>query len=820
MIKAFPYWLLLILILVIVSGCKSVDNDSNTDLGSTTLLPDYDGPAATSADAERFQKNVWDNLRDSDRCGNCHGLTGPQQSPLFARDDDVNLAYQAALSIVDTTTPANSLLVTKVTSGHNCWLSITSACGDVLTAYIEAWLNPNDPQPGNNEIVLVEPTLREPADGKRFPDDTALFSTTVWPVLTEYCATCHSDEADFPQAPYLAQSDVNVAYEAVRSGQRIDLDDPSNSRLVVRLQEEFHNCWSDCQQDADEMLVAITQLANGIVATPLDSQLVHSKALSLYDGIVASGGSRFDDYLIARYEFKSGSGDTLFDTSGIEPALNLTIDGVEGEDYQWVGGWGLELTSASARGSSSTSSKLAQRLSASDAYTIEAWLVPANVTQEGPARIISYSANTLSRNFTFGQTLYNYNFAQRSSSTDVNGLPMLSSADADEVLQATQQHVAMTYSSLEGRKIYVNGELVAAEQETVGDNLNDWDENYTLLFGAEADGSSPWQGKFRMVAIHEQALSAERIQQNMGAGVGERYFLLFNISDFVDVEKSYMLLEVSQFDSYSYLFHTPRYVNLSETANDLIDFPIKGLRIGINGAESAVGQVYRNLDGQVTANYQTLSTLGTIISLQQGAEFDEFFLTFEQLGSNTNVVLEPVPAQPAMPADSEPQPRIGLRTYGEINATMSRLTDIATTQSSVQTTYETVVQQLPTDSRIDGFLSSHQVAISQLAIEYCNALVEDTTLRSSYFPGFDFGAAANLAFDTTAKRDLLLDPLINRINGDTLLSQPDPVEVKQELNNLIDRLTSCGTACSSDRTLTVAKSSCTALLSSAVMVVQ
>ena len=35
-------------------------------------------------------------------------------------------------------------------------------------------------------------------------------------------------------------------------------------------------------------------------------------------------------------------------------------------------------------------------------YSIEAWVVPANVTQEGPARIISYSAGDSNRNFTLG----------------------------------------------------------------------------------------------------------------------------------------------------------------------------------------------------------------------------------------------------------------------------------------------------------------------------------------------------------------------------------------------------------------------------------
>ena len=52
--------------------------------------------------------------------------------------------------------------------------------------------------------------------------------------------------------------------------------------------------------------------------------------------------------------------------------------------------------------------------------------------------------------------------------------------------------------------------------------------------------------------------------------------------------------------------------------------PLRGMRIGLNGAEPHVGQAYRLLDTTITdANYsaatgQTLSTVGTIIGLEQG----------------------------------------------------------------------------------------------------------------------------------------------------------------------------------------------------------
>ena len=40
---------------------------------------------------------------------------------------------------------------------------------------------------------------------------------------------------------------------------------------------------------------------------------------------------------------------------------------------------------------------------------------------------------------------------------------------------------------------------------------------------------------------------------------------------------------------------------------------------------------------------QLISRQGTVIPLEKGPDQDEFFLTFEVLGSSTNVVTEPLP---------------------------------------------------------------------------------------------------------------------------------------------------------------------------------
>ena len=151
---------------------------------------------------------------------------------------------------------------------------------------------------------------------------------------------------------------------------------------------------------------------------------------------------------------------------------------------------------------------------------------------------------------------------------------------------------------------------------------------------------------------------------------------------------------------------------------------------------------------------------------------------------------------------------------------MSQATGISMANPDVMATYQAVKQQLPTLTDIDIFVSSQQMGITQLAIEYCNALVEDTSARASYFAGFDFSAAASQAFDSTAKRDTVFDALITNTVGNNLTTQPSDSDIKTELNSLTDKLTACGNSCAADRTETVVKAVCAATIANAAMLVQ
>ncbi len=126
----------------------------------------------------------------------------------------------------------------------------------------------------------------------------------------------------------------------------------------------------------------------------VNPDLVYSKAVRLVDGTPASGGNRYEDAQIALWEFKTGNGLIAYDTSGVDPAIDLTFSG----DVSWYGGWGITIGNneaqgpGKARGSTTASKKLYDILQAAGEFSIEAWVVPANVTQE-MAQIVSYSSS-------------------------------------------------------------------------------------------------------------------------------------------------------------------------------------------------------------------------------------------------------------------------------------------------------------------------------------------------------------------------------------------------------------------------------------------
>ncbi|WP_217705302.1 LamG domain-containing protein [Peristeroidobacter soli] len=815
-----------------LAGCSGGSStEQNPVPDRPTAGADYVGPGAANDDIQAFRNEFWTNIRGADRCGGCHNATG--QSPSFARSDDVNQAYQQATGIVNRENPSLSTLVTKVAGGHNCWRGDPAACASDLTRWITAWVGATGS--GGKQITLIEPQPVDAAAGKRL--DASTIPTEfrgVYDLLDEHCSGCHQPDSATAQSPFFAAGDrasfnpagavFLQAYQAAIP--KMNLNSPELSRFVVRLGQEKHNCWTaDCSADAQVMLARIRTLANATPDPVLDPSLMLSKALTLYDGTVASGGNRYESNMIALYEFKTGSGNIAYDTSGVAPAadLELSVPGVD-----WVGGWGINIRSGRAKTFGAPSRKFNDLIKATGEYSIEAWVVPGNVTQED-ARIVSYSGSATVRNFTMGQNLYNYEFAARSSETDANGMPKLITDDDAERLQASLQHVVMTFDPVNGRRIYVNGEFTGDLDSAGGGTLEAWDNTFALYLGNEASGDRQWQGVLRLVAVYNRALNLQQIKQNFEAGVGQKFFLLFGVSHIVNVPKSYIMFEVTQYDSFGYLFTNPKFISLDPTAMPG-NITLDSMRIGVNGAEAPVGQAYRLLNTTINdqlysaATGQLLSSVGTIIPLEQGPEFDQFFLCFDQLGSSRHVCSAYSPGLQPAKVGSSGTSDIGVKLFDAINASMASITGVDPNNADIKRSYNNVRQSLPAVHDLQGYLSSHQTAVAQLALQYCNVMVNTPSLRTAFFPGVDFSADLTQPGGggrvPNANGQAVLDTLYYKTVG-TATSQlnNDANGFDSDIGGLMGTLCSSQT-CTGQRTADVVKAACGAALGSATTLVE
>jgi hypothetical protein len=792
----------------------------------TSTVSSYTGPSAQTADITAFQVNFWNNVRVQNRCGQCHNATSPAQMPNFARSDDVNLAYAQANTVVNLTSPSTSIIVTKVSGGHNCWLADPSACGQILTTWISNWAGATGAA-ATTQVQLVAPPVQSVGQSLNFPATYGDYQQTVYTLTSQYCVRCHSSTASSAtqQSPYFADPTLPIAYPAAIP--KIDFTGctpfvagngtgacGTNSRFYQRLFTDNHNCWDNCAADAALMLAQIQAFAQMLTPANIDPTLVVSKALSLTQGTIASGANRYDADTIAKYEFQTGNGYTAYDTSGIDPAADLTISG----NVLWAGGWGITVgAGGKAQASTSSSAKIYNLIQATGEFSVEAWVAPALVAVD-KSYMVSYSGGDTLRNFTLGQTNQSYDFMLRSSNSVLNGTPQLATPTAAMMLQASLQHVVLTYDSVNGRQLYVNGVNANVPDPQKGGKISNWDNTFALVLGNEVSGDRSWQGLIKFVAIHSRAMSATQVMQNFNAGVGQRFYVLFNVEAVTAVSKAYIMFTVSQYDSYSYMFYKPTFISLDPAAKPN-NIPVRGLRIGLNGNIPQVGQAYIPMNTTVTssaytAQGQVLSDIGTVIGLQSGPLTDQFFLTFDQLGSHTNVVVEPTPT-PLPPAPGPIAADIGVRTFAQINSTLSLLTGVPTSNAAVSGTYLAVQQQLPSNPTLEGFSSSNQIGVAQLAIQYCNVAVNSSTLQPQVF-GTNLSPAQ---FKTQPGIDIVTGALASRLLGTGLNSQPNATPVRTELSSLIGKLCMTNDCTTSKGTYAVAAAACATAFGSAEMLI-
>jgi hypothetical protein len=801
------------------AGGPATSQTQQTTPGTTASS--YTGPAAANADVQAFKVNLWENIRTSDKCGGCHHEGG--QSPMFARSDDVNLAYQAANPLVNFSQPDQSTLVLQVGSGHNCWVADAKACADTMLTWIKAWVG--NSATSSTGVTLTAPNSTAVTGGKQFPTNATdgganSFAQTVYLDLKPFCSGCHSPDAASPQTPYFAQSDVQAAYLAAQS--KMNLNSPDQSRFVVRLGAEHHNCWTvngpaDCAGSAADMLAKIQQFANAIAITPVDTSQLLSMGLKLHDGTVASGGNRSEANLVAKYEFKTMTGTTAYDTSGVSPSADLMFTG----DVSWVGGWGININmGGKAQATTATSAKIASMIQSTGEFSIEAWVAPANVAQTS-AWVVSYSGSETTRNTTLGQAGMSWTASTRSDQTTANGNKTLDTTDATKFpVQAALQHVVMTYSP-QGQKIYVNGVDTQVKNNFPGGSLASWDNTFALVLGAETNGKDQWTGVIRFIAIHNRALTAAQVMQNFNAGVGEKYFMLFDVTSLTGVPQSYVQVTASVLDNYSYMFTAPTFVSLNPNAT-VSNIPLAGIRYGVNGQLQTSGQSWQMINTTLTASGQGLSKVGGIVAADKGADTDVMFLAFDKIGTKSHPYSLPIAPAVAPTFTGISPPLSGVKFYGQINAAMATITGVPASTASVNTLYNSLQQSLPTTNELSAFVASAQSAIAQLADAYCTQAVSSGTM----FASVDLTQPAASYFGTTTptagsaqanNRALVITPLVNAVTGGSAVNPNEATLITNALNSLINTLVVAPDNATTTQTV---QGACSAVLGSAAVSLQ
>lgn len=222
---------------------------------------------------------------------------------------------------------------------------------------------------------------------------------------------------------------------------------------------------------------------------------------------------RVSEGLALLYEFDEGSGTIVRDTSGQTPAFDLTIP--DPTAVEWLPGGGLEITAPTILSALGPTSRVGLACQQTAEITIEGWVSPAAVNQDGPARILTISADNTTRNLMLGQNNTQAVVRVRTTNTDDNGEPATNGVDV--LLDGAMQHLIYTRDPIsdEGR-LYIDGEL--AGTETVAGTFENWDLSYGIAVGNELTEERPWRGTIGLLAVYCRALSDAEIQQNYEAG--------------------------------------------------------------------------------------------------------------------------------------------------------------------------------------------------------------------------------------------------------------------------------------------------------------
>lgn len=264
--------------------------------------------------------------------------------------------------------------------------------------------------------------------------------------------------------------------------------------------------------------------------------------------------------LQALYTFEEGSGNQVNDVSGInDTPLNLQIltDTSSPDITEWIPGGGLRIKARTLIRSIQPARRLTAACQRTNEITIIVWVKPASapnstrpLPQNGPARLVSLSKNSIERNITLGQDfpppsepdnspgVSDNNFyltRLRTTETTDNGLlgdrPRGSRTPVQlEPVTASLVPIIFTRAADGTIRLHTtnaDGNLVETET-TVGGTFRNWDDDFHLMLANEQkkedgnlqiDDRRAWLGDYHLVAIYNRALSPTEVRHHIRQGL-------------------------------------------------------------------------------------------------------------------------------------------------------------------------------------------------------------------------------------------------------------------------------------------------------------
>jgi hypothetical protein len=240
-------------LMLILIGYNQCGNPYNIEQGE---LEYSEQPLAKSLSGEEslntFRTSVY--TITSQYCVSCHTT----QSPTHAHPD-AQVAHDSLIALhkVNFQNVSNSRIVAKIRDeNHSCWGDCQDNA-DEMQAMVQIWAD---------KVNALEEEEEEQGGTNGNGGNTstneglsslAAFEQTVYQITTENCIQCHQNTS-----PQHANNNIQLAHDSLLNQGKIDFNNIPNSRMVQRLRTDGHNCWGNCEDNAQEMESAIEQWAD------------------------------------------------------------------------------------------------------------------------------------------------------------------------------------------------------------------------------------------------------------------------------------------------------------------------------------------------------------------------------------------------------------------------------------------------------------------------------------------------------------------------------------------------------------------------------